>query len=75
MKTRAEPVLKAVTPGASVSKRWDLEREAMSQASRSAEIAAFLAEHKLDETTLVPLADDASFRRYFRVREVVEVWF
>ena len=40
----------------------------MSQASRSAEIAAFLAEHKLDETTLVPLADDASFRRYFRVR-------
>ena len=40
----------------------------MTQASRSTEIAAFLAEHKLDETTLVPLADDASFRRYFRVR-------
>jgi aminoglycoside/choline kinase family phosphotransferase len=40
----------------------------MTDARRSTEISAFLAEHKLDEITLVPLADDASFRRYFRVR-------
>ena len=34
---------------------------------RAIEIAAFLAEHGLDSDAMVPLADDASFRRYFRV--------
>ena len=37
-------------------------------AVRTAEIATFLAENDLDVATLEPLADDASFRRYFRVR-------
>ena len=35
---------------------------------RFAEISAFLAEQKLDPASTVPLADDASFRRYFRIR-------
>ncbi|MDA0260844.1 MAG: phosphotransferase [Proteobacteria bacterium] len=40
----------------------------MTGAGRLAEIEKFLAAHDLNPTELVPLADDASFRRYFRVR-------
>ena len=42
----------------------------MTERERRNEIAAFLAEHALDSATIAPLADDASFRRYFRVSGV-----